>query len=225
MGWYGGIVMVLPLLVEGQFLLRDPLLRALVLTGTVQSLLGPALLGVGLPVYVLRLFGTPVNLGLLLAAYTTGAIASGALYAVLAPALPRRPILVRTVLVMTLGVGLLALTPPLWLMLLALVLLGLEQGPGPALFNALTSPVSRPADRRTRGFRLAGERCSARVIRPPAGADGARRQPRRAADHPATPAPTSPSHQPASSAGSPAPPPGCSQAYRVVPSSSPPRAV
>ncbi len=127
-----------------QFLLRDPLLRALVLKGAVQSLLGPALLGVVLPVYVLRLFGTPVNLGLLLAAYTAGAIASGALYAVIAPALPRRPILVHSVLGMTLGVGLLALTPPLWLMLVALVLLGLEQGPGPAIFNALVQRRTPP---------------------------------------------------------------------------------
>ncbi len=119
------------------FQLRDPLLRVLALTGTALSLLTPPLLGVVLPVYVRTVFGDPVNLGVLLSAYTAGAIASSVGYTTLADRLPRRATLVHTKLFSVVGVALLVLRPPLWGMILAMALAGLAAGPGPAIANAV----------------------------------------------------------------------------------------
>ncbi len=129
------------------FQLRDPLLRVLALTGTALSLLTPPLLGVVLPVYVRTVFGDPVNLGVLLSAYTAGAIASGIVYTTLADRLPRRATLVHTKLFSVVGVALLALRPPLWGMVLAMALAGLSAGPGPAIANAVYQRRTPPAMR------------------------------------------------------------------------------
>jgi predicted MFS family arabinose efflux permease len=128
-----------------RFLWHEPVLRALVLTGTIQSLLTPVLLSVILPVYILQNYGGAGRLGFLLAAYTSGALASATIYGLVGHTIPRRTVIVALGLVATLALGLLIPTVPLGIALLALLLLGAEQGPISTIANAQIQRQTPPA--------------------------------------------------------------------------------
>ena len=119
-----------------RFLWYEPVLRGFVLAGTIQSFLTPVLLGVIIPVYILHNYGSAGRLGFLLAAYTTGALASATLYGLVGHRLPRRRLIIALGLVAPLGLALLVTTVPLGVAMLALLLLGAEQGPISAIANA-----------------------------------------------------------------------------------------
>lgn len=73
------------------FVLRDPLLRALVLLVMVTNMLDSAKITVLLPVYADRQLGGAVALGLLFGASGFGALAGSMLFGVVGHRLPRRP--------------------------------------------------------------------------------------------------------------------------------------
>ncbi len=119
-----------------RFLWHTPVLRIFVLAGTMQSFLTPLLLSVILPVYIQQQYGSAGGLGFLLAAYTTGALASTTLYGLVGDRVPRRRLIIALGLLATLALGLLIPTVPLGITLLALLLMGTEQGPIGAIANA-----------------------------------------------------------------------------------------
>lgn len=117
-------------LIEGwTFLRRHHLLRALLITSAVGNLLGASFFSVLMPVYAARVFGSATDLGLILTAFSGGALAGSLLFGILAPRLSRRIAYATAVLFSGLPVGLLALTSSLGLTLFLIVIQGLAFGP------------------------------------------------------------------------------------------------
>ena len=101
--------------VEGfQFLWQDRLLRSLVLTFSLGSLLAEPLYAIVLPVYAREVFGNALDLGFIFAALAAGSLVGNAVYALLAPRLPRRLILIGGFAVRACAIWLLVLLPPWW---------------------------------------------------------------------------------------------------------------
>lgn len=101
--------------IEGfQFLWNDRLLRSLVLTFSLGSLLAEPLYAIVLPVYAREVFGNALDLGFIFAALAAGSLVGNAVYAVLAPRLPRRLILIGGFAVRACVIWLLVLLPPWW---------------------------------------------------------------------------------------------------------------
>ncbi len=128
-----------------RFLWRTPVLRTFVLVGALQSVLTPVLLVVILPVYIREHYGGAARLGLLLAAYTTGTLAGATLYGLVGHRLPPRGLVLILSMLAALALGALILPVPLGLTALALLLLGLEQGPIGAIANAQVQRRTPPA--------------------------------------------------------------------------------
>jgi len=128
-----------------RFLWHKPVLRTFVFIDTMQSFLTTLLLGVLLPVCIQQQYGSTTRLGFLLAAYTTGTLVSAMLYGLVEHRLPRRRLIVALGLLSTLALGLFISPVPLGITLLALLLMGAEQGPISAIANAQIQRQTPPA--------------------------------------------------------------------------------
>jgi MFS family permease len=107
--------------VEGfQFLWNDRLLRTLVLTFSLGSLLAEPLYAIVLPVYAREVFGNALDLGLIFAALAAGSLVGNAVYALLAPRLSRRLILIGGFAVRACAIWILVLLPPWWVIAAAI---------------------------------------------------------------------------------------------------------
>lgn len=107
-----------------RYLLADRLVLAIALTATVVNFLAAPLFSVILPVYARLTFGAATDLGLLIGGFGGGTIAGSVLYGAVGPRLPRRDSLIAGFLLLGLPLFLLAIEPPLWVALLALVISG-----------------------------------------------------------------------------------------------------
>lgn len=107
--------------VEGfQFLWNDRLLRSLVLTFSLGSLLAEPLYAIVLPVYAREVFGNALDLGLIFAALAAGSLVGNAVYALLAPRLSRRITLLGGFAVRACAIWILVLLPPWWVIAAAI---------------------------------------------------------------------------------------------------------
>ena len=131
-------------LVEGlRFVTSNSLLRSVVIVVAVASALDGSLMAVVLPVYARDIWGSPASLGALASAIGAGSLIGAAIFGAIGHKLPRR----LTFLVAGAGgplllYGGLALTLPLGVMLLVVVLGGVLAGPiVPLTFSLVQTPT------------------------------------------------------------------------------------
>ena len=107
---------------------RDPALRALVVFPTTAVLLVGPLAPLVLPVLARDVFGDPVVLGVMVAAYGVGGLLGAAVFGLLGPRIPRRRLYVGIFVVWPCAYAAITLVPYLPVTLTALVVLGAAAG-------------------------------------------------------------------------------------------------
>ncbi|MBN2841246.1 MAG: MFS transporter [Coriobacteriia bacterium] len=121
-----------------RFVRRDTLILSIVLVVMVTNFLDSAFSGVILPVYVSEVFGSALNLGLIIAAGGAGAVLGALAYGVVGPRLPRHGTFVAAFVLVTLNFWALALEWPLAPLLAIAFVSGMGAGP----INPIISAVS-----------------------------------------------------------------------------------
>jgi MFS family permease len=139
-------------LLEGlHFILRTPLILALTLTVTITNLLDQANFAVIYPDYVRQFFGSAIVLGVLVAAVGGAAFASTIIFGSIGHRLPRRLTFGVCFVLASLRFGIMALVPPLPVLIISNVVTGLAVGP----LNPIMSTVEQeqvPQEMRARVF-------------------------------------------------------------------------
>jgi MFS family permease len=145
------------LLVGLQFLWRDRLLRAIVLTIMVTNFLDSPLLLVVLPVYAFEVYGSSVDLGLLVGAFGLAALVGAVGYSFVGERLPRRLTFATAFVVVGLPIWTLALQPPFAVALIAFLVVGIAAGPiNPIISTVMFERVPRHMRGRVTGAVTAG---------------------------------------------------------------------
>jgi len=128
-----------------RFVRRNSLLLSVVAVVSVANALDASLITVVLPVYALDVWGSPTSLGALTSAIGAGALLGAALFGVIGHRMPRR----LTILLGGAGGALLlygglALTPPLGLMVVLVLLGGVVAGPIVPLLFTVVQTITPP---------------------------------------------------------------------------------
>lgn len=117
-------------LMEGfRFVKRDRLMMSLLMVVAVTNLMLAPMFAVVLPVYANTVFGSAVNLGIMLGGFGGGALAGAVLYGVGGHRLPRRMTFLLSFLLSSAVVGGLAFLPGVAIATLILIASGLMSGP------------------------------------------------------------------------------------------------
>jgi MFS family permease len=134
-----------------RFVLRDPLLVAVIATVLVTNFLDAPLFAVLLPVYANTVLGSPVSLGLIIAGFGGGALLGTIGYGSVGHRLPRRATFVGCFLALSLPLWVLATLPSFPVAVAATFAMGLAAGPiNPVLMTVIQERI--PADMRGRVF-------------------------------------------------------------------------
>jgi MFS family permease len=132
------------LLVGLRFVWSDRLVRAIVITVMVTNFLDSPLLGVVLPVYVRQVYGSSVELGLLLGAFGAAALLGAIGYGIVGPRLPRRLTFATAFVIVGLPFWVLALQPPFAVAIVAFLIVGIAAGPiNPIITTVIYERVPR----------------------------------------------------------------------------------
>ncbi|HYI15632.1 MAG TPA: MFS transporter, partial [Thermomicrobiales bacterium] len=132
------------------FIRRDSLTLSIVVAVAITNFLD-AMIGLIYPVYAENVFDSAVALGLLMAAFGVGAVATTMAFAAIGHRLPRRETFIGCFVVSAVLVFPLALTPPLLICLIAMAGKGLAAGPiNPVLMTVSQERI--PAELRGRVF-------------------------------------------------------------------------
>ncbi len=117
-------------LLEGlRFIYQDRLIRSLMITLSVVYAVGTSLLAVVMPVYVKSVFGSAMDLGLILAGFGVGTIVGTLVFGAIGHRLPRLQTLTGALLLAGIPLFVLAATPSVGLTAGALVFRGVVFGP------------------------------------------------------------------------------------------------
>ncbi|HUG16516.1 MAG TPA: MFS transporter [Thermomicrobiales bacterium] len=119
------------------FVQRDRLIVTLLVVVTITNLLTAPLFAVILPVYASTVFGSAVNLGVMLGGFGGGALVGAVLYGAVGHRLPRRMTFMIAFLLSSASLGGLAFLPGVALATVILVLCGLLAGPVSPLLMTL----------------------------------------------------------------------------------------
>jgi MFS family permease len=111
------------------FLRRDRLLLSLAVCLAISNFLSNPLLAVILPVYVKTTFGRATDLGLMVAAEGGGMLVGALLFSAIGHRLPRRAVWIGAFMIFPVDLWVLALAPPLPVILAVLVISGVISGP------------------------------------------------------------------------------------------------
>lgn len=112
-----------------QFLIRDRLILAIVVTVMITNFLDSAFSGVVRPVYVNRVFGSAFDLGLIIAANGGGAVLGALIFGWIGHRLPRHAIFVSMFMLTSLRFFVFAVYPPLWVIILTTFIFSIGAGP------------------------------------------------------------------------------------------------
>jgi len=145
-------------LLEGlRFLWADRLARAIVLTVMITNFLDAPLFAVIMPVYAYDVYGSSVELGLLLGAFGGAALVGAVLYGIVGPRLPRRLTFGVAFVIVGLPFWVLALQPPFAVALAAFIVVGLAAGPiNPIITTVMFERVPRAMRGRAMGALTSG---------------------------------------------------------------------
>jgi MFS family permease len=132
-----------------RFIWGDRLARAIVATIMLTNFLDAPVFAVILPVYVREVYGSAVQLGVLLGAFGAAALVSSLVFGAIGPRMPRRLTFGLSFVVVGLPFWILALAPPFPVAVAASALVGLAAGPiNPIISTVMYERV--PAEMRGR---------------------------------------------------------------------------
>jgi MFS family permease len=134
-----------------RFIRRTPVILAIMLTVTMTNLLDEAHFAVVYPVYVQSFFGSAIVLGVLVAAFGGAAFAGTIIFGIIGPRLPRRLTFGVCFILISLRFGVMALVPPLFVLIITNIISGLAAGP----LNPIISTIEQeqvPQEMRARVF-------------------------------------------------------------------------
>jgi predicted MFS family arabinose efflux permease len=132
-----------------RFIWSDRLARAIVATIMLTNFLDAPIFAVIMPVYVREVYGSAIELGVLLGAFGAAALVSSLVFGAIGPRLPRRLTFGLSFVVVGLPFWVLAASPPFWLAVAASVLVGAAAGPiNPIISTVMYERV--PAEMRGR---------------------------------------------------------------------------
>jgi MFS family permease len=134
-----------------RFVRNDRLILAIIMIVMATNFLDAAFGGVVLPVYVKEVFGSALNLGLIIAASGGGAVVGAVIFGAVGHRLPRRAVFLSMFALLSLRFWLLALYPPLPFILIGMFLTGICAGPLNPIIDAVEYERV-PADLRGRVF-------------------------------------------------------------------------
>ncbi len=112
-----------------RYIRQDRLLLAIATTVGVTNFLGDPLFAVVMPVYVRERFGSPLALGAMAGAFGGGAMLGAVVFGIIGRRLPRRATFIGAFNVAPLSLWILALLPPLPIILITLIARGIVGGP------------------------------------------------------------------------------------------------
>lgn len=139
------------------FIVQDRLTRAIVFTVIVTNFLDAPLFSVIMPVYARRVFGSAVDLGLMVAAFGGGSLVGAVLFGTVGSRLPRRPTFIGSFIGPGLPFWLLATLPPFSITVAAPLVSGLASGPiNPNIYTVAYERIPASALGRVFGTVTAG---------------------------------------------------------------------
>ena len=112
-----------------RFIRRDALIFALMLTVMVTNFLDTPSGSVIIPVYVKNTSGSAIDLGLFFAAIGAGSLIGAIIFGAIGHRLPRRATFISMFVIVGLRFWVLAVQPPMWILLLVWVIAGFAAGP------------------------------------------------------------------------------------------------
>ena len=134
-----------------QFIRRDRLIFAIVMTVMVTNFLDAPVFSVIMPVYVKQKFGSAVGLGLMLGAFGGGALLGTIIFGAIGHRMPRRATFIGAFIILGLQFWILTTLPGLPVAMLVLATMGVTAGPlNPIILTVTQERI--PADMRGRVF-------------------------------------------------------------------------
>lgn len=139
-------------LAEGlHFIWRTPLILTITLTLMITNMLDEAHFAVIYPAYVRHFFGSAVVLGTLVAAFGGAAFVGTLIFGAIGHRLPRRLTFGLCFILISIRFWIMALVPPLWVLIITNILSGLAAGPlNPIMYTVEQEQV--PAEMRARVY-------------------------------------------------------------------------
>jgi predicted MFS family arabinose efflux permease len=120
-----------------RFIARDALILAIVIMVMLTNFLDAIFGGVVQPVYVRQVYGSALNLGLLLSANGGGAVVGGLIYAAIGQRLPRHATFVGAFVLTGFRFWVYALYPPIWVLVVVTLITSLGAGPLNPIIGAI----------------------------------------------------------------------------------------
>lgn len=120
-----------------KFLVRDRLILAIVVTVMLTNFLDSAYGNVVRPIYVNQVFGSAFALGLIIAANGGGAVLGALIFGWIGPRLPRYAIFVSMFILTGFRFFVMAVYPPLWVILLTTFIFSIGAGPLNPIIDAV----------------------------------------------------------------------------------------
>ncbi len=127
-----------------RFVWRDRVIRAIFVSATILNFLISPLLAVVLPVYMKRVYDSPIGLGSVTAAFGGGAVVGAIAYGVIGHQWPRRVVFVIGVFAIGGAITTLAFLPSVIVMVGAMLLGGLISGPNGPLVSTVLQERTPP---------------------------------------------------------------------------------
>jgi MFS family permease len=138
-----------------RFIYQDKLMLAIVIMVMATNFLDAVFSGVVQPVFVKQLYGEALDLGLLIAANGGGAVIGALIFSAIGPRLPRHAAFVFGFVLTSLKFFLYAISPPLWLALIGVLIFSMGAGPLNPIIGAVKYERV-PRDMRGRVFGAVG---------------------------------------------------------------------
>ena len=134
-----------------RFIVRQPLIRTIVISATIANFLTSPLFAVAIPVFIKQTTGSAGHLGMLLAAFGAGAAVGAIVYGVAGRRWSRRALLIGGFFGDGLSIALLATLPPFPIMVVVITLGAITIGPLNPLIRTVLQERT-PTDMRARVF-------------------------------------------------------------------------
>jgi MFS family permease len=120
-----------------RFIIQDALISSIVFMVMLTNFLDAIFGGVLQPVYVKQVYGSALNLGLLISANGAGAVIGGLIYAAIGSRLPRHATFVSAFVLTGFRFWVYALYPPVWVLIVVTLITSIGAGPLNPIIGAI----------------------------------------------------------------------------------------